>query len=149
MTSYRKATLDDVPAMIVLRKQQLIDEGQTPEPNIDSEMENFFKRRLLDGSLIQYLAVSDNEIIASGAVIFYDFPPSYTNPKGQWAYFGNMYTSPSHRGQGIAKYILNLLAEEVRQAGVEKIWLATSEMGRPVYKKFGFEEIDWNLVMTI
>lgn len=149
MIDYRKATLEDIPTMIALRKRQLLDEGQNPETDIDQELDHFFRKRLLDGSLIQYFGTDDGETIASGAVIFYDFPPSYTNPKGQWAYFGNMYTVPPYRGQGIAKAILHLLAEEVKLAGVEKIWLATSEMGRPVYKKFGFEEIDWNLVMTL
>jgi len=149
MNNYRKATLHDIPTMIAMRKQQLMDEGQNPQTDIDQEMENFFRKRLADGTLIHYLAEKDGQAIASGAVIFYDFPPSYTNPKGQWAYFGNMYTVSAYRGQGIAKTLLNLLAEEVKLAGVQKIWLATSEMGRPVYKKFGFQEIDWNLVMEV
>ena len=121
---------------------QLIDEGIKPDEDIDRELSIFFKSKLTDGTLIQWLVEDHEEIIACGAVLFYDFPPSYTNKTGKKAYISNMYTTESYRGQGIAKKLLTKLVEEAKMSGVSKLWLVASEMGKPVYKKFGFMETD-------
>lgn len=87
--------------------------------------------------------MEDNEeTIACGAVIFYEFPPCYTNKTGKKAYITNMYTNENYRGQGIATKLLTKLIDEVKISGISQIWLGASKMGRPVYKKFGFMETD-------
>ncbi|MGM9923823.1 MAG: GNAT family N-acetyltransferase [Bacillus sp. (in: firmicutes)] len=139
---YRKATINDLPNLVELRKKQLIDEGMEPTIDIDSELADFFTNKLTDGTLIQWLVEDNKEIIACGAVIFYEFPPSYSNKTGKRAYIANMYTNEDYRGQGIATELLTRLVEEVTISGVSKIWLGASTMGRPVYKKFGFIETD-------
>ncbi|ETI69827.1 GNAT family N-acetyltransferase [Neobacillus vireti] len=139
---YRKATIDDIDKLVELRKKQLVDERIEPNIDIDRELYVFFKNKLSDGTLIQWVVEDNQEIIACGAVIFYEFPPSYTNKTGKKAYIANMYTNENYRGQGIASKLLTKLVDEVKLAGVSKIWLGASKMGRPVYKKFGFTETD-------
>ncbi|WHY94678.1 GNAT family N-acetyltransferase [Neobacillus cucumis] len=139
---YRKANIDDIDQLVELRKKQLVDEGIEPNIEIDRELYVFFKNKLSDGTLVQWLVEDHEEIIACGAVIFYEFPPSYTNKTGKKAYIANMYTNENYRGQGIATKLLTKLVEEVRSSGISKIWLGASKMGRPVYKKFGFRETD-------
>lgn len=146
---YRKATLGDIETLVRLRKIQLIDEGLEPNTEIDGELFAFFENKLASGELIQWLAEDDGEIVGCGAVIFYDFPPSYTNVTGRKAYFANMYTKDDYRGQGIASHILNLLVEEVKKTGITNIWLIASTLGKPVYKKFGFQEADNILELKI
>ncbi|KAA0547129.1 GNAT family N-acetyltransferase [Bacillus sp. BGMRC 2118] len=148
MLTYRKATINDIEQMIELRKIQLIDEGLQPT-DIDKELYDFFSESLSEGRLIQYLVEDGGKIVASGAVMFYDFPPSFSNPTGKKAYFANMYTDDQYRGKGIATNLLTRLVEEVRLMGVSKIWLAASEMGRPVYKKFGFTETNEYLELNL
>lgn len=135
---YRKANLNDIEKLIELRKQQLVDEGIEPNIDIDAEL----RVKLGEGSLIQWLAEDQGEIVASGAVIFYEFPPSYTNKSGKKAYITNMFTNENHRGQGIETKLLGKLVEEAKSAGISIIWLGASKMGRPVYEKFGFKEVD-------
>lgn len=142
MLNYRNATIEDVKQLVLLRKKQLVDEGLEPTIDIDSELEAFFQNKLTDGSLIQWLVEDREEIIACGAVIFYDFPPSFTNKSGKKAYIANMYTKEMYRGKGIATNLLTRLVEETKNRGITKMWLAASELGRPVYKKFGFQETD-------
>ncbi|MED3560996.1 GNAT family N-acetyltransferase [Bacillus xiapuensis] len=139
---YRKANLDDLYKLIDLRKKQLVDEGIEPNIDIDTELNDFFINKLSDGSLIQWLVEDNEEIIACGAVIFYEFPPTYTNKSGKKAYITNMYTKENYRGQGIATNLLTKLVDETKNAGITKIWLGASKLGRPVYKKFGFKETD-------
>lgn len=140
--NFRKADIDDIGTLISLRKKQLIDEGIEPTIDIDKELHDFFQSKLSDGSLIQWIVEDKEEVIASGAVVIYEFPPSYTNKTGNKAYVTNMYTKEDYRGQGIATNLLTKLVDEVKDAGITKIWLGASKMGRPVYKKFGFQETD-------
>ncbi|MBL4953713.1 GNAT family N-acetyltransferase [Neobacillus sp. OS1-32] len=142
MLNYRKATINDIDVMVDLRKKQLIDEGIEPNIDIDTDLHSFFINKLNDQSLHQWLVEDQEEVIACGAVIFYQFPPSYSNKSGKKAYITNMYTKKSYRGQGIATSLLSKLVEEAKNAGITKIWLGASKMGRPVYKKFGFKETD-------
>jgi ribosomal protein S18 acetylase RimI-like enzyme len=146
---YRKATMNDVAEMMKLRKRQLIDEGIEPSVNMDDELLSFFERKLRDGTLIQWLVEDHGEVVACGAVLFYEFPPSYTNKTGKKAYIANMFTDENYRGRGIAKELLAKLVKEVRAAGISKIWLGASEMGRPVYRKFGFIESDEYLELDL
>lgn len=146
---YRKATTNDVAEMMKLRKRQLIDEGIEPSVNMDDELLSFFERKLRDGTLIQWLVEDHGEVVACGAVLLYEFPPSYTNKTGKKAYIANMFTDENYRGRGIAKELLAKLVKEVRAAGISKIWLGASEMGRPVYRKFGFIESDEYLELDL
>lgn len=139
---YRKATREDINLLMELRKFQLVDEGITADKDIDNELEDFFQRKLAEGSLIQWLVMEENEIIATGAIVIYEFPPTYTNKSGKKAYVTNMYTKNAYRGKGIATTLLTKLVEEAKSLSIKKIWLGASKLGRPVYKKFGFKETD-------
>lgn len=149
MLNYRKANPGDIHKLVELKKRQIEAEGLEPTINIDKELTDFFQKKLSEGTLIQWVVEDEAEIIACGAVIFYEFPPRYTNRTGIEAYIANMYTEENYRGQGIATNILARLVEEVRNRNISKIWLETTEMGKPVYKKFGFIESNDYLVLNI
>ena len=138
--NYRIATEQDIPAMCRIRKQQLIDEGSFPDTEIDSELNRYFADRLADGSLVEWLAEEDGEIVATAAIVFMEFPPAFTNVKGIRGYVANMYTAPGHRRKGIATGMLDRLMDEAKKRSVHKIFLIASIYGKPVYKQFGFVE---------
>ena len=146
---YRLGTKDDIETMCVLRKRQLADEGLAPDVDIDAELSEFFEKKLRNGEMVEWLLEEKGEIIATGAIVFYEFPPSYSNKSGVKGYITNMYTKPEFRGRGIATSMLARLAEEAKKRGVRKLWLGASKMGRPVYEKFGFMEAGGWLVMDL
>ncbi|MEC0226255.1 GNAT family N-acetyltransferase [Paenibacillus alba] len=146
---YRKANMNDINQLVHLRKKQLVDEGIEPNQDIDSELNSFFHNKMSDGSLIEWIVEDNEETIATGAIIFYDFPPSFTNKSGKMGYITNMYTKENYRGQRIATTLLTKLVDEARIAGVSKIWLGASTLGRPVYKKFGFIEADYWMELNL
>ena len=76
--------------------------------------------------------------IGAGGVSFYQVMPTYHNPTGKKAYIMNMYTAPAYRRQGIAFHTLDLLVKDIRKQGVSQITLEATEMGRPLYEKYGF-----------
>jgi GNAT superfamily N-acetyltransferase len=53
-----------------------------------------------------------------------------------------MYTLPEHRGRGIATVLFERLLDEARERGYKKISLHATDMGRPIYEKFGFSGVD-------
>lgn len=146
---YQKAAPADIRQLVEIRKQQLIDEGINPDTNIDKELTDFFEQKMADGSLIEWIVKDNGEIIATAAILFYQFPPSFTNKTGWKGYITNMFTRDDYRKQGIANSLLEKLVEEARCRGIKKIWLGASKLGRPVYEKFGFRQTEEWLEMDI
>lgn len=139
---YRIGTKQDIPVMCQIRKQQLIDEGIDPVTNIDEELLRFYEDKLADGSLVEWMLEENGKIIATAAILFIEFPPTYTNMTGVKGYITNMYTAPEYRGKGIASQLLDKLIDEADQRGIHQIWLRASSLGKSVYKRFGFAETD-------
>ena len=67
---------------------------------------------------------------------------AFINPTGKKAYIMNMYTASEYRRQGIAFHTLDLLVKDVRKQGVSQIALEATEMGRPLYEKYGFVKME-------
>lgn len=80
--------------------------------------------------------------IGAGGVSFYQVVPTYHNPTGKKAYIMNMYTAPEYRRQGIAIYTLDLLVNDAREQSVSQIALEATDMGRPLYEKYGFVKME-------
>lgn len=137
-----KATITDVPMLADLRKLQLHDEGIKASQNIDKELLQYFVDSFGNDTLVEWVAESEGNIIATAAIAFYQFPPTYTNASGMKGYVTNMYTAPNYRGQGIATKLLSELQKEAQRRNVKKLFLIASEMGRPVYTAFEFNETD-------
>ncbi|MCX7773607.1 MAG: GNAT family N-acetyltransferase, partial [Clostridia bacterium] len=60
-----------------------------------------------------------------------------------------MYTVPTHRGKGVATEIFRRTVEEAKASGCGRISLNATEMGRPLYEKFGFEPSHDEMVLTL
>ncbi len=77
--------------------------------------------------------------IGSGAVWLTEVQPR----PGEWTrgrpYILSMYTDPEHRGEGIASAIVRASVRYARENGYSRITLHASTMGRPVYRRLGFE----------
>ena len=150
MITYRTAAPADIPDLIRLRKAQLADEGQDIHSmDIDSEMLRYFTDQFATGNFTEILACDGDEIVATGAVVFFDFPPSYTNAEGRRAYIANMYTAAPYRGRGIATEILLKLRDLATARGIDKFFLIASSQGKPVYKRIGFDEDPTWLTMSL
>ena len=54
----------------------------------------------------------------------------------------NMYTNPEYRRQGIALHTLDLLVKDAKEQGVLQIALEATDMGRPLYERYGFVKME-------
>ncbi len=140
--TYRKADADDIPQLVDCRIQQLVDEGYPEIRDIRAELAHYFAVGLADGSLICWVAVVDGNIAGTSGLCFYQLPPTFSNPTGRIAYITNMYTRVPHRRQGISSRLLNLLVEEAKALNFPSVRLHASELGKGVYERAGFTDLD-------
>ena len=101
------------------------------------------------GELIEWVAEDEGRIIATAAIVFMDFPPSFNNKTGRTGYVGNVYTADAYRGKGIAGQLLEKLEEEARARGITRLLLHASEVGRKAYLKSGYYDVDYEMEKDI
>ena len=82
--------------------------------------------------------VNGNCCIGTDGVSFFQVMPTYHNPSGKKAYIMNMYTNPKYRRKGIAYKTLDMLIKDSKSKGIFSISLEATDMGRPLYEKYGF-----------
>ncbi len=73
--------------------------------------------------------------------------PTCSNPSGKKAYIMNMFTHPEYRRQGIAYHTLDLLVKEAKGRSVTAISPEATDMGRPLYEKYGFVPLESEMAL--
>lgn len=143
---YKKATLEDIEELVrtritVLRAaNKLSDDVDMFE--VEKESYEYYKYALENGGHIAYLVYDNGKFIGAGGVSFYRVMPTYHNPSGRKAYIMNMYTAPEYRRQGVAYHTLDLLVKESKKQGILQIALEATDMGRPLYERYGFVQME-------
>jgi len=143
---YRKATIKDLEELvrtriIVLRAANKLDESADMS-EVERQSRDYYKKALTDGSHTAYLVYDGDKFIGAGGVSYYRIMPTYHNPSGEKAYIMNMYTAPDYRRKGIAFKTLDLLIQDAKERGVNAISLEATDMGRPLYEKYGFVKMN-------
>ena len=140
--TYRTATLDDLELLTRTRVAVLRAANRLPEDAdmaaVEAASRDYYRRALSDGSHTAVLVFDGEEWIGAGGVSYYEVMPTYHNPTGRKAYIMNMYTHPDYRRRGVALETLRLLVRDARERGVTAIGLEATDMGRPLYERFGF-----------
>lgn len=143
---YKKATMEDIDELvrtriIVLRAANKLSDTVDMSV-VEKESYAYYKRALESGNHIAYLVYDDETFIGAGGVSFYQVMPTYHNPTGKKAYIMNMYTAAEYRRQGIAMHTLDLLVKDAKAQGMSQIALEATDMGRPLYEKYGFVKME-------
>ena len=143
---YKKATIADIDELvktriIVLRAANKLS-NDVDMSLVEKESYEYYKSALETGEHIAYLVYDNENLIGAGGVSFYQVMPTYHNPTGKKAYIMNMYTASEYRRQGIAFHTLDLLVKDIRKQGISQITLEATEMGRPLYEKYGFVKME-------
>ncbi len=141
----RKATLRDMDVLVDHRRR-LFSELH-PEAKFDysawaREYKRFVRKHMRGKRFVAFLTQrKDGAVIATGAVWIKDVPPRPMAPP-VWIkepYLLSMYTLPEYRGYGLATRIVKEAMKWSKSKGFSRMSLHASEMGRPVYKKLGWE----------
>ena len=143
---YKKATTKDIAELvrtrvIVLRAANKLSDD-VDMSIVEQESYAYYKRAVETGEHMAYLVYDKETFIGAGGVSFYQVMPTYHNSSGKKAYIMNMYTAPEYRRQGIAFHTLDLLVKAAKERGISQIALEPTDMGRPLYEKYGFVKME-------
>ena len=142
MITYRLATIDDLELLAQARVEFFADIHKDIADSQKAEIYNsnkaYFIETLGDDTFTAWFAFDGDALIATSGVNFYRTPPNPKNPTGKTAYISNMFTKSEYRGRGIATRLFALTVDEARKRGCGKVVLHATDMGRPVYEKYGF-----------
>ena len=151
--NFRFVRSDDAELLAQLRINMRRERETAPPPENEEAflMANveFFRKAVADGSYVGIIAEENGIPAGTGGVCLHIHPPSYSVPNGKTACILNMYTVPEFRGRGVAGHILGALVDEARQLGCCKIFLNASDMGKPLYQKFGFSDVSNEMVFDL
>ncbi len=144
--TYKRATIEDIDMLTKTRIEVLRAANRLSDDADMSEVEKqsriYYEKALCNNTHIAYLVFdsigNENCFVGAGGVSYFQVMPTYHNPSGNKAYIMNMYTKPEYRRKGIALKTLNLLVEDAKSRGITAISLEATDMGRPLYEKYGF-----------
>lgn len=143
---YKKAGIRDLDTLTQVRVRVLRAANRLEESvdmsRVEAASRRYYETSLRDGSHAAYLVYDGEQVVGAGGVSFFQVLPTYHNPLGMKAYIMNMYTDPGYRQRGIAGRTLELLMKECRDRGVDFISLEATDMGRPLYEKYGFVKME-------
>ena len=142
----KRATMEDIDELvrtriIVLRAANKLSDDEDMSV-VEEESYAYYRRALESGEHIAYLVYDNGKFMGAGGLSFYQVMPTYHNPTGKKAYIMNMNTASEYRRQGIAFHTLDLLVNDAREQGVSQIALEATDMGRPLYEKYGFVKME-------
>jgi len=134
--------------IIVLRAVNKLSDDEDMSV-VEKESYSYYGRALENGEHIAYLVYDNRKFIGGGGVSFYQVMPTYHNSTGKKAYIMNMYTAPEYRRQGIAFHTLDLLINDAKKQGVLQIALEATDMGRPLYERYGFVKMEDEMELKV
>lgn len=149
---YKRADLSDLEILVqtridVLKAANKLDEW-VDMSFVKEQSYDYYLKSLADETHITYLVFTNNLLVGAGGISFFRVMPTYHNPTGKKAYIMNMYTSPDYRRKGIAYKTLDLLVSSAKEKGISAISLEATDMGRPLYEKYGFIKMDEEMMLA-
>ena len=149
---YHKAVREDLVILVKTRLEMLRAVNKIPESEDLTDTAGNCRAYYLESfdkdTHVAYLVFDGEACIACGGISFYQVMPNIKNPSGMKAYIMNIYTAPGYRGKGIATMLVDLLVEEAHKRSIHIITLDATEMGRPVYERYGFVPDDTSMKLA-
>lgn len=145
---YRFASAADI-SLLIAQRLRFLDIAETSPDFVPMQqnLQRYFAHAFADDTIDVLLAETGGQCIGTGIVFYYASVPSAFNPKGKNAYLTSMFVEPGYRRQGIATALVNRLVEKAKGRGCPVVMLNASEMGRPLYEKLGFKDIQNGMIL--
>lgn len=136
--SYKRLTENDLDRFIMMRINQLREEGARENIDLAPALKDYYMRHMADGTFVSWLAFNENKIIATSGMSFVEKPPYFGCPSGRIGLLSSMYTDPEYRRKGIARELLARVIKDAREYGCGTVQITASDMGVKLYSDFGF-----------
>ena len=94
---------------------------------------------LTDGSYLGWLAEDPGQhVIAGGGVLLSSWPSRPGDSNTRRALIINVYTEPEYRQRGLARQIMSLIIQRLKEQSFLSVALHASAEGRHLYETLGF-----------
>ena len=139
----RPATLTDSEIIAAHRRAMFFEMGYRDEAVLDAMIVAFrpwLKAKMEAGEYLAWLAIAADGSIAAGLGLWLmDWPPHMVGPGSKRGNILNVYTNPESRRQGLARRLMVVALDWCRANRIRAVILHSSEDGRPLYEKLGFQ----------
>ncbi len=140
------ASLKDIPILVSHNRLMFEEIWTIRKMGLDwqklGEMDDAYGRKLktdlLNGTCKAWIVRENGTALASGAISIASLIPVPADSCNRVAYLHSVYTESRSRSRGLAEMIVKKAMECCRSEGINRIFLHTSEAGRPIYEKIGF-----------
>jgi len=153
MISYRKATIGDASELARIRSifvAEIADiHCEQERQKLEAGNKTYFDATLSDDSFVAWLALDGDKIVSTSGLSFYVVPPNHECHDGRVAYIMNIYTIPEYRKQGLGTVLFKKIVDEAKQRGYKKITLNATDIGKPLYEKYGFVDVIGDMVFYV
>ena len=140
--SIRPATPQDCAVILHHRRSMFQDMGEGSSEDLDRMVEAtapWLARALVDGSYQGWLAeTADRRVVAGAGVLISSWPAGPHDPVTRRALIINVYTEPKVRRRGLARRLMLLMIQWLKEQGFSSVALHASDEGRPLYETLGF-----------
>ncbi len=140
--TFRTATLEDCAVILHHRRSMFRDMGSGTVEQLDRMVEAtapWLERALAEGSYRGWLAeAADGHVVAGGGVLVSSWPARPEDFETRRALIINVYTEPEVRGQGLARQLMLLMIQWLKEQGFSSVVLHASAAGRHLYQTLGF-----------
>lgn len=134
--------IKDIESLMNWRSEVINDVfGNEPSAELLRANRDYYLNHIADGGHVAVIATYDGFEAGCGSICLSDELPSPDNPSGHCAYLMNIYVRKPFRQHGIAHTIVKYLIQASLKHGCGKIYLETTEDGRPVYTSLGFGDM--------
>jgi GNAT superfamily N-acetyltransferase len=141
----RKLTLDDMDLLLKMRVDYLLEESKVQSlhdiESVQSKLYDYFSKWIRNNGFVAFVAEDMDEVLSTAFISIVERPPRNAASSYLCGTIYNVFTYPKHRNKGIATKVLSALLEEAEQLNVAYIDLLSTDAGKSLYEKIGFQQI--------
>ncbi|UWX63198.1 GNAT family N-acetyltransferase [Deinococcus rubellus] len=131
---------EDAALLARFRAAMFSDMGAPLEDGWKACWTAYFGAAVMDRRYWSVLAEVEGVPVSCAGLMFFPMVPVPSDPGGLRAHVQGVYTVPEQRGRGLGEALTREVLAEAQRRGVKSANLNAAVMGRPMYKRMGFEE---------
>jgi GNAT superfamily N-acetyltransferase len=140
---FRTATPDDCAIILHHRRSMFEDMQEGTREDLDRMIDAtvpWLAQALADGSYRGWLAQDpQGRVVAGGGILVSSWPAGPRDPVTRRAVILNVYAEPDFRRQGLARRLMLLMIQWLKDQGFSSVVLHASDAGRHLYETLGFQ----------
>jgi len=144
------ATLEDMVSLAQHHRRMFEEiwekQNRAVDPAVLANLEQAYAGKLAEelksGACVAWVVDRAGRIVSSGAISILSYVPVPHDLSPKIAFLHSIYTEPEYRNQAYAQRITRAATRYCRQQGIRRLYLFSSDDGRRIYEKSGFEPVD-------